>query len=34
MTDKKFNDPVDVNKLFSKCMTETHLEIRFFAIFT
>ena len=26
MTDKKFNDPVDVNELFSKCMTESVTE--------
>ncbi len=26
MTDKKFNDPIDVNKLFSKCMTESSTE--------
>ena len=26
MTDKKFNDPVDVNELFSKCMTESDAE--------
>ena len=26
MTDKKFNDPVDVDELFSKCMTESDTE--------
>ena len=26
MIDNKFNDPVDVNELFSKCMTESATE--------